>query len=169
MTPREEHPYLHVRAHRAELARLFLAEAMNSESEDRNILIGEANRLDRSSYLYKLASTPAEVRELIAIRGAPELGLYLETIVWAGYRSRPGEPARWCREQAQKMLGNPRDMPTAKAFCEKDPAMVAKALFWAASRFDTFTPQQPYAEPIIERKAPREKRGPRATWKGATR
>ncbi len=182
-----EHPYLQIPAHRAELARLFLAEADHGEvlrcgdsglglplmdAVDRERHLSCARELDEQRFLHQRAANPAEVQRLLTIRGMPELGLYLVAIVWAGFRSAPGAPGKWCREQARQMRGEVGDLPGAKAFRESPPENVARALEWAASRFDTFPAQKPYEDPPEAAKEERPagmKRGSRAKWTGMAR
>lgn len=177
-----EHPYLWRPEHRAELARLFLAEADHGEvlrcadsglglplmdTVDRERHLEIARELDEQRFLHQRAASPAEVARLLTLRKMPELGLYLFGIVWAGFRSSPGAPGKWCREQARKMRGEEGDLPGAKAFRESTPENVARALEWAASRFDTFPAQKPYEDPpevAKEQKPAGMKRGSRATW-----
>lgn len=183
VTALEEHSYLQDPQHRAELARLFLAEAergevlrcadsglglplMDAVDAERHLQL--ARELDEQRFLHQRAASPAEVQQLLALRGMPELGLYLFGIVWAGFRSAPGAPGRWCREQAEKMRGEVSDLPGAKAFRESPPENVARALEWAAAKFDTFPAQRPYEDPPEVAKSEKTagmKRGSMAAWK----
>jgi hypothetical protein len=177
---RQEHVYLADATHRAELARLFLAEAERGEvlrcadsdlglplmdAVDREHHLACARALDETRYLVQHAADPQEVGRLLALRGMPELAIYLVAIVWSGFRSRAGGPGAWCRTQAKRMRRADGALPGAKAFREREPETVARALEWAASKFDSFAPLPPHEDRPSDAGKAQQNRSVRTRWK----
>lgn len=121
--------------------------------------------------LHTEASTPEDICKLMQFRGRPRLGMLLLT-----YRTmRAATAVRECELKAELLRAGVTcggwfedgERPTDAEPRER----IAKAFDWAATAFRRWALIQPadvpHVEPVIERDAPRDKRGPRATWKGS--